>query len=57
MKLARKLTLPLVLCVFAVLGADTFLRVQREVRLFESEMAQDHHLLGRALAAALSEAL
>ena len=25
MKLARKLILPLVLCVFAVLGADTFL--------------------------------
>jgi len=57
MTLARKLILPLALCVFAVLGADTFQRVQREMRLFESEMAQDHHLLGRALAAALAEAL
>jgi signal transduction histidine kinase len=57
MKLARKLILPLGLCVFAVLGIDTFLRVQREMRLFESEMAQDHRLLGRALAATLGEAL
>jgi signal transduction histidine kinase len=57
MKLARKITLPLVLCAFTVLGADTFLRVQREMALFESEMARDHHLLGRALGAAVAEAL
>jgi len=57
MRVAWKLILPLVLCVFAVLGTDAFLRVQREMAMFESEMAKDHHLLGRALGAAVSAAL
>ncbi len=55
MKLALKLTLPLVGCVFVVLGALAWSSVRREVALFESDMRRDQALVGRALALAVAE--
>ena len=51
MKLARRLTLFLVGGMVVVLAVNAAVSVARLVRLFESDMIQDHRVLGRALAA------
>ncbi len=56
MKLALKLTLPLVVCVFVVLGALAFSSLRREVALFDSDMRRDQALVGRSLAVAVAQA-
>ncbi len=55
MKLARKLTAAIVLGVFAVLAVHAYFGARRELRLFESDMRRDTHIMGRALAAAVVE--
>jgi signal transduction histidine kinase len=54
-KLARKLAAALILGVFAVLAVHAYVRVRREIRLFESDIRHDSHVYGRALAAAITE--
>jgi two-component system, NtrC family, sensor kinase len=52
MRLARKLTFYLVAGILAILTLWAALAVQREVRLFETDMVRDHELLARAMATA-----
>lgn len=51
MKIVPKLTLAMALGALAVMAVHTALRVIREVDLFESDMRQDHEVLGHAVAA------
>jgi signal transduction histidine kinase len=53
MKLARKLVVAFILVVCAVFAAYSAFRVDREIRLFETDMQRDAKLLGRALGAAV----
>jgi signal transduction histidine kinase len=55
-KIARKFTLALALAAFAVLTVQAVLREQREVSFFEADMQHDHHVVGRAFAAAFTSA-
>lgn len=54
-KLARKLTVALVLGIFAVLAVQSFSRVRRETGLFEIDMRRDGHTMGRVLKTAAVE--
>jgi two-component system, NtrC family, sensor kinase len=54
MKLVQKLTLALILGISAVLAVNGYIRVRREVALFESERVRDHQLVGLALSAAFA---
>ncbi|MBI2377675.1 MAG: HAMP domain-containing protein [Deltaproteobacteria bacterium] len=56
MRLTAKLSLALSLAILLVLGAHAFVRVRREVQLFERDMRRDHHLLGRTVAGAAARA-
>jgi hypothetical protein len=49
MKLARRLTLALIVAIFSVMAANSYLRVQRAIQYFEADRRSDEHLLGRAL--------
>ncbi|WP_437732779.1 sensor histidine kinase [Sorangium sp. So ce1335] len=53
MKLARKLTLALVLGVFLVLALSAYAQIRREARIFENDVQRDHHTMARALASAV----
>jgi signal transduction histidine kinase len=53
MKLSSKLALTLVLGISAVMSINAYVRVQREVALFESDQVEDQHNEGRVLAAIL----
>ena len=55
MKLAKKLSLLLILGVLIVLAGFGYIRWQREVALFDGDMRRDHRLVGRALAVSLAE--
>ena len=55
MKLARKLTIALVLGIFAVLSIQAFARVRRETGLFEGDMRRDGRTMGRVLRTAAAE--
>ncbi len=55
MKLARKLTIALVLGIFAVLSIQAFAQVRRETGLFESDMRRDGRTMGRVLRTAAAE--
>src|SRR6188768_2277124 len=52
MKLVPKLTLMFILSTSAVLAVNGYLRVRREVGLFESDRVRDHQLLNRVVARA-----
>jgi two-component system, NtrC family, sensor kinase len=52
MKLVPKLTLMFILGTSAVLGVNGYLRVRREVGLFESDRVRDHELMNRVVARA-----
>ncbi len=56
MKLTRKLTLLIAAAVVVVLSVVGFLRVRLETSLYEQDLRRDHHVLGRAMAAAVAEA-
>ncbi|WP_437286861.1 sensor histidine kinase [Sorangium sp. So ce406] len=55
MKLARKLTLALVFGVFLVLALSAYVQIRRDAMVFENDVQRDHHTMGRALAAAVTE--
>lgn len=48
-KLARKLTVALVLGIFAVLAVHSYTRVRLETRLFENDARRDGHTIARVL--------
>jgi len=52
MKLVSKLTLMFILSTSAVLAVNGYLRVRREVGLFESDRVRDHQLMNRVVARA-----
>jgi two-component system, NtrC family, sensor kinase len=49
MRVVPKLTLAFILCSSAVLALNGFLRVEREVAVYEKERTRDHRLIGLAL--------
>src|SRR5262245_46171579 len=53
MRLARKLTLALVLAIFAVMAGNAYLQVRREVTLFEADLVEDQHIVGETLRSAV----
>ena len=55
MKLARKLTLALLLGFWGVIAMHGWLRLQRETSMFEADMTRDHRTLGRAVGLAVAE--
>ncbi|HEY4103815.1 MAG TPA: HAMP domain-containing protein, partial [Polyangiaceae bacterium] len=52
MKIVSKLTVMFILSISLVLGSNGFLRVQREVGLFESDRVSDHEVMAQVLARA-----
>jgi signal transduction histidine kinase len=54
MKLARKLTLALLMGIWTVLGVHAFLEVGREARSFEEDLLEDLSIIGRALRPAVT---
>lgn len=54
MRLALKLTLAIWLGILSVLAVNAWTRFLRESRLFETDMARDHVVLGRGIAAAVA---
>ena len=54
MKLVPKLTAALISGTFAVLVANGYVRVEREVAVLRADRVRDHALLGRSLGAAVS---
>jgi two-component system, NtrC family, sensor kinase len=54
MKLARKLTLALMVGILLVLAGNAAYRVQREIALFERDSRRDSLLLGRTLAGSVA---
>jgi two-component system NtrC family sensor kinase len=56
MKLARKLVFGLLVGIIVVLGFTAYLRVTREVELFERDTQRDNLLVGRAMAMSVRQA-
>src|SRR5580658_2633952 len=54
MRVVPKLTLAFILCTSAVLTFNGFLRVSREVAVYEQDRVRDHRLMGRALGEAIA---
>src|SRR5882724_1037404 len=55
MKLSSKLALTLVLGISAVMSTNAYVRVRREVALFESDQVEDQQNEGRVLVAILKD--
>jgi two-component system NtrC family sensor kinase len=53
-RLAKRLGIALILGVFLVLAGFAYVRLQREVQLFDSDMRRDHRTLGETLAVAVA---
>ena len=56
MKLTRKLILALVVVIFAIMATDAVLQLQREIALFEDDMALDETAMGQAVRVAVETA-
>lgn len=54
MRVVPKLTLAFILCTSSILALNGFLRVRREVAVFDADRLRDHRLMGLALGEALS---
>jgi signal transduction histidine kinase len=54
MRLVQKLSLALVLTTSAVIAVGGALRAQREVAVLDFDRVRDHHVMGRALGAAIA---
>ncbi len=54
MQLARKITLPLALAVFAVLGVSAFVSVQQELELYGQDVKRDQAISARVLSLAIA---
>lgn len=55
MKLTWKIALTIAVVICLVLGVDGYLRVRRQLELFEEDIQRDHMSMGRATAAAVTE--
>lgn len=55
MKLALKLTIALVVGIVAILSIDAYLRVKREMSIYEKDTRRDQASLGRVIASAVAE--
>ncbi|MEO8182297.1 MAG: HAMP domain-containing sensor histidine kinase [Deltaproteobacteria bacterium] len=55
MKLARRVALAVIAGVVLVLGGFGYMRVRREIAMFDSDMRKDHALIGSTLAVQVSE--
>ena len=55
MRLTFKLFIAIAIGIILVFSVDGYLRIRRQVRTFEKDMERDHAVMGRALAAAISE--
>lgn len=55
MKLARKLTVALVLGIFAVLAFHSYIRLRGETKIIETDMRRDGRTIGRVLGTAAAE--
>jgi two-component system NtrC family sensor kinase len=55
MTVARKLSVALVLAVFAVLGVSSWVRVHRDAARFDADMRRHHRVLGTTLSAAVEQ--
>ena len=56
MRLTWKIAITIAVAICLVLGTDGYMRVSRQLMLFESDIRRDHLSMGRATAAALNEA-
>jgi two-component system, NtrC family, sensor kinase len=54
LRLVQKLSLAFIIGSTAILTANGYLRVRREVSLFQADRERDHRLIGRALSASLA---
>jgi signal transduction histidine kinase len=54
MRVVPKLTLAFIVCTSAILAVNGFLRVRREVAVYDSDRTRDHRLMGFALGDALA---
>jgi two-component system, NtrC family, sensor kinase len=54
MNIVPRLTLTLLTGMCVALGANGYLRVQREMGMFEADRARDHAMIGRSLTAAVT---
>lgn len=54
MRLARKLTLSMVIGLTVVLAANSFYRVRRELAAFDEDMKQDHNVMAQVLKSAVA---
>jgi two-component system NtrC family sensor kinase len=55
MRLARKLSFALFLCVLGVLAVDAYIKIRREVSLFDNDVQSDHQRMARILQPSLAE--
>jgi signal transduction histidine kinase len=54
MRISGKLTLGMIGGIVAILAISSYLTVNREIRLFETDMARDHETFARAVAASMA---
>ena len=54
MRISGKLTLGVIAGIVAILAISSYLTVNREVRLFETDMARDHETFARAVALSMA---
>ena len=54
MRISGKLTLGMIAGIVAILAISSYLTVNREIRLFETDMARDHETFARAVALSMA---
>jgi signal transduction histidine kinase len=54
MRVVAKLTLAFIVCTSTILAINGFLRIEREVAVFEADRTRDHRLMGFALGEAIA---
>jgi len=54
MRISGKLTLGMIAGIMAILAISSYLTVNREIRLFETDMARDHETFARAVALSMA---
>jgi hypothetical protein len=54
MRISGKLTLGMIAGIVAILAISSYLTVNREVELFETDMARDHELFAQAVASSMA---
>jgi two-component system, NtrC family, sensor kinase len=54
MRISGKLTLGMIAGIIAILAVSSYLTVNREIRLFETDMARDHETFAKAVASSMA---